>query len=289
MTTDFDSSARFDLHAHSTASDGVFAPRDVVALALDRGLAGIALTDHDTVAGIAEAVDAANALGLTCIPGVELSCHLPDGREIHLLGYFVDIEHPPLLALLERMRQGRIERARAVCERLASLDVKLTLDDIVAESPGGVPGRPHIAKALVRVGAVSSVDEAFTDRWIAPGGRAYVERQSLGLREAIDAIHDAGGLAVMAHPGSRKRGGVSVPAIREAVELGLDGLEVDHPDHEDETVRQCSQLAAELNLIPTSGSDDHGSGPRGSRLGCRTVPGSTIERMRDRVRARTTS
>jgi predicted metal-dependent phosphoesterase TrpH len=277
---------RYDLHTHSTASDGVLPPREVVALAAERGLAGIALTDHDTVDGVAEAVGMAHALGIRCIAGVELSCSSDTERDIHLLGYLVDPTDPGLAALFERMRGERLERAAAIVDRVASIAGALTMEDVLAESGGAPPGRPHIARAMVRLGIVDEVDAAFGSDWFGTGGRAFVPRAGLGLGEAIDAVHAAGGVAVFAHPGARSSSGLREAAVREAAALGLDGVEVDHPAHDGEVVERCAALATELGLVQTAGSDDHGTGVDGSRLGCRTVPARIVDALEARASAR---
>lgn len=277
---------RYDLHVHSTASDGLLPPREVVALAAERGLAGIALTDHDTCDGIAEAQGIAQMLGITCIAGVELSCSSDHSPQIHMLGYFVDPQHADLVALFEEMRRQRIERASAIVQRVNDLAGPLTLDDVFAESNGAPPGRPHIARAMVRAGIIADADEAFHETWFGAGGRAFVSRAGVRVDRAIAAIQAAGGVAVFAHPGARARNGVPVAAIRHAVEHGLDGIEVDHPGHDGDVLQQCVELATELGLVQTAGSDDHGTGREGSRLGCRTVPRRIVDALEARSRTR---
>ncbi|MCW2923106.1 MAG: hypothetical protein JWM98_510 [Thermoleophilia bacterium] len=277
---------RFDLHTHSTASDGTLPPREVVALAAERGLAGIALTDHDTVDGIAEAQGIGDALGVRCIAGVELSCFSPAAREAHVLGYFVDPADPGLAELFAEMRAQRVERAAAIVDRVADIAGALTMADVEAESGDAPPGRPHIARAMVRLGIISEIDDAFGEEWFGVGGRAFVPRDGLSIERGIQAIHAAGGVAVFAHPGARTRTGMREDAVRHAATLGLDGIEVDHPGHEGEVVRRCAELATELRLVQTAGSDDHGHGPDGSRLGCRTVPARIVDALEARARAR---
>jgi predicted metal-dependent phosphoesterase TrpH len=277
---------RFDLHTHSTASDGTLPPREVVALAAERGLAGIALTDHDTTDGIAEAQGMAESLDLRCIAGVELSCFSPTAREAHVLGYFVDPTDAGLVTLFDEMRVQRVERAARIVERVSSIAGALTMDDVLGESGGAPPGRPHIARAMVRLGIIDEVDHAFGEDWFGTGGRAFVPRDGMSVQRGIDAIHAAGGVAVFAHPGARSRTGLREDAVRHAATLGLDGVEVDHPGHDGEVVRRCAELATELGLVQTAGSDDHGHGPDGSRLGCRTVPARIVDALEARARAR---
>ncbi|MCW2928029.1 MAG: hypothetical protein JWM86_1997 [Thermoleophilia bacterium] len=275
---------RFDLHTHSTASDGTLPPREVVALAAERGLAGIALTDHDTVDGLAEATGMAEALGIRCIPGVELSCHSPTAREAHVLGYFVDPEDEGLQRMFAEMRAQRDERASAIVSRIHELTGLLTMEDVLAQSKGAPPGRPHIARAMVRAGIITELEQAFTEDWLEPSGRAFVARDGMSVERGIEAIHAAGGVAVFAHPGARARSGLREEAVRHAATLGLDGIEVDHPGHDGEVVRRCAELATELKLVQTAGSDDHGHGPDGSRLGCRTVPARIVDALEARAR-----
>jgi predicted metal-dependent phosphoesterase TrpH len=274
---------RFDLHTHSTASDGMLPPREVVALAAERGLAGVALTDHDTTDGLAEAIGMAEALGIRCIPGVELSCFSPSAREAHVLGYFIDPDDAGLAALFAEMRAQRVQRASAIVDRVADIAGALTMDDVFAESNGAPPGRPHIARAMVRLGIIEDLDHAFGEDWFGTGGRAFVSRDGMSVQRGIDAIHAAGGVAVFAHPGARTSQGLREDAVRHAATLGLDGVEVDHPGHDGDVVERCAALATELGLVQTAGSDDHGQGPDGSRLGCRTVPVRIVDALEARA------
>lgn len=280
---------RFDLHTHSTASDGVLPPREVVALAAERGLAGIALTDHDTVDGIDEAVAAGELLGLRVVPGVELSCVSPVARHVHVLGYFVDPHDAPLLALFDDLRAQRVERAAAIVQRVNQLTGLLTMDEVLAESGGAPPGRPHIARAMVRLGIISELEHAFDAEWFGTGGRAWVQRDGVPVDVAIAAIHRAGGVAVFAHPGARSPRGLREEAVRDAATHGLDGIEVDHPEHDGDVVQRSAELAVELGLVQTAGSDDHGHGADGSRLGCRTVPVRIVDALAARAGARRAS
>jgi 3',5'-nucleoside bisphosphate phosphatase len=278
-------SARYDLHAHSTASDGTLSPRELMALAADRGLAGIALTDHDTVDGVAEAAAMALVLGVRCIPAVEISCSSEHAGLVHLLGYFVRPTAPELCTLLGEIQELRVRRAAAIVERVQALGAPLELAAVMEESGGRPPGRPHIARAMMKAGIVSEAVDAFSADWIAPGGRAWVHAPSVPVERAIDVVHRAGGAAVFAHPGSRAKGGVREAAVRHAASVGLDGIEVDHPDHTDDAVRRCVELARELDLVQTSGSDDHGAGVEGPRLGCRTVSERVVVNLELRARA----
>jgi predicted metal-dependent phosphoesterase TrpH len=274
---------RFDLHTHSTASDGMLPPREVVALAAERGLAGVALTDHDTTDGLAEAIGMADSLGIRCIPGVELSCFSPTAREAHVLGYFIDPVDEGLATLFAEMRAQRVQRASAIVDRVADIAGALTMDDVFTESNGAPPGRPHIARAMVRLGIIEDIDHAFGEDWFGTGGRAFVSRDGMSIERGIDAIHAAGGVAVFAHPGARTKLGLREDAVRHAASLGLDGVEVDHPGHDGDVVERCAAIATELGLVQTAGSDDHGHGPDGSRLGCRTVPVRIVDALEVRA------
>lgn len=277
---------RFDLHTHSTASDGMLPPREVVALAAERGLAGIALTDHDTTDGVAEAQGMAASLGIECIAGVELSCTGETGNPVHMLGYFVDPAHTGLQALFTAMRNERMERAEAIVQRIQQLGGAVTMNDVLREAGTAPPGRPHIARAMIAADLITEVDEAFTTDWFGPGGRAWVSRDGVQVERAIRVIHDAGGVAVFAHPGARTKQGFREAAIQQAVSVGLDGVEADHPSHEGDVVQQISEFAIANGLVQTAGSDDHGYGIDGSRLGCRTVPRRIVDALIARAASR---
>lgn len=257
---------RADLHSHSSASDGTRPPAEVVARAAVAGLDAIALTDHDTVAGIAAAA-AALPHGLALIAGMELSCRR-DGHSVHLLGYLFDAEHRELAAQTLAIRQSRVERARAMVAKLADLGVPVTWEQVAAIAGDGVIGRPHIARAMIEAGVVGSVAEAFTPQWIGPGGRAHVRRYALDPADAIDLMHRAGGVTVLAHPYAVTRGWM-VPddLIAELARAGLDGVEVFHPDHDEAQRDQLRTVARRLGLAATGGSDDHGE-LTGDRIGC---------------------
>lgn len=248
---------RIDLHTHSTASDGTDSPAALVRNAADRGLDVVALTDHDTVAGHAEA-SAALPAGLTLVPGAELSCRL-DGVSLHMLGYLFDPEEPELARERELVRDDRVPRAKSMVAKLRALEVPITWDQVARIAGDGAVGRPHVATALVELGVVASVQDAFTTEWIADGGRAHVEKHELNPFDAIRLIKGAGGVAVFAHPAAVKRG-TCVPesAIAELAAAGLDGIEVDHMDHDEPTRARLRGLAGDLELLVTGSSDYHG-------------------------------
>jgi predicted metal-dependent phosphoesterase TrpH len=256
---------RADLHTHSSASDGTRPPPDVVARAAAAGLDAIALTDHDTVAGVAAAAAALPA-GLALISGMELSCRR-DGHSVHLLAYLFDPEHDELAAQTRAIRASRIERGQAMVAKLAELGTGVTWDQVTSIAGDAVIGRPHIARAMVQAGVIGSADEAFTPQWIGPGGRAHVRRNALDPVDAIALVHAAGGVTVLAHPLALRRGWtLSAELITELAAGGLDGVEVAHPDHDEAQRNQLSTLAGMLGLAQTGGSDDHGE-LTGDRIG----------------------
>ncbi|WP_424211940.1 PHP domain-containing protein [Streptomyces sp. BI20] len=249
---------RIDLHAHSTASDGTDTPAELVANAAGAGLDVVAITDHDTVAGHAEALAAAPE-GLTVVPGAELSCRL-DGIGLHMLAYLFDPAEPHLARERELVRDDRVPRARAMVAKLQGLGVPVTWERVAEIAAGGSVGRPHLATALVELGVVASVSDAFTPMWLADGGRAHAEKHELDPFDAVRLVKAAGGVTVFAHPAAVKRGRVvSDEAIAALAEAGLDGIEVDHMDHDDPTRARLRGLAAELGLLVTGSSDYHGS------------------------------
>ena len=249
---------RVDLHCHSTASDGTDSPAELVRNAAAAGLDVVALTDHDTTRGYAEAI-AALPEGLTLVTGAELSCRL-DGISLHMLAYLFDPEEPALLAERELVRDDRVPRAQGMIARLNELGVPVTWEQVRRIAGDGSVGRPHVATALVELGVVPSVDAAFTQDWLADGGRAYVGKHETDPFEAIRLVKAAGGVTVFAHPGAAKRGRtVPESAIAEMAAAGLDGIEVDHMDHDPETRARLRGLAKELGLLGTGSSDYHGS------------------------------
>ncbi|MFI0504908.1 PHP domain-containing protein [Streptomyces albogriseolus] len=249
---------RIDLHTHSTASDGTDTPAELVRKAAAAGLDVVALTDHDTTRGHAEAL-AALPQGLTLVTGAELSCRL-DGVSMHLLAYLFDPEEPALLAERELVRDDRVPRAKGMIAKLNALGVPATWEQVARIAGDGSVGRPHVASALVELGVVGSVSDAFTPEWLADGGRAYVPKHETDPFEAVRLVRNAGGVTVFAHPAAVKRGRtVPESAIAELAAAGLDGIEVDHMDHDPDTRARLRGLAGELGLLVTGSSDYHGS------------------------------
>ncbi|MFJ3717339.1 PHP domain-containing protein [Streptomyces sp. NPDC090057] len=249
---------RIDLHCHSTASDGTDTPAELVRNAAAAGLDVVALTDHDTTRGYAEAIAALPA-GLTLVTGAELSCRV-GGVSMHMLAYLFDPEEPGLLAERELVRDDRVPRAQGMVARLNELGVPVTWEQVERIAAGGSVGRPHVATALVELGVVPTVSDAFTEEWLADGGRAFVEKHETDPFEAIRLVKGAGGVAVFAHPAAVKRGRtVPESVIADLAAAGLDGIEVDHMDHDADARARLRGLAGELGLLVTGSSDYHGS------------------------------
>ena len=272
---------RIDLHAHSTASDGTDAPPVVMARAREAGLDVVALTDHDTVAGH-EAAAAALPEGLTLVPGAELSC-VWEGISLHLLAYLFDAAYEPLAHEVELLRTDRDRRAREMVARLRGLGADVSYDRVLTLAEGGAVGRPHVARAMVEAGVVADVSAAFTDEWIGSRGRAYVDKYALDPAHAIELVRQAGGVTVFAHPLAAKRGRVLPDeAVDALAAAGLDGIEVDHPDHDADIRAVLRDRAAALGLLTTGSSDDHGS-LTGRRLGCETTDPAVYAALRERA------
>jgi predicted metal-dependent phosphoesterase TrpH len=269
---------RIDLHTHSTASDGTDPPAEVVRRAGQAGLDVLALTDHDTLAGHAAARQALPP-GLTLVTGMELSCRLA-GHSVHMLAYGLEAaEGSELAAECAAIVAARRSRGRDMVDRLRELGVDITWPQVEALAEGGVVGRPHVARAMVAAGAISRPEQAFTPEWIGAGGRAYVSRYALDPVRALWLVAQAGGAAVLAHPGAVSRGWrISEEAVSRLARAGLAGLEVQHPDHDQAERSRLGALAADLDLAPTGGSDDHGS-LTGYRIGQETCPPESYEQL----------
>jgi 3',5'-nucleoside bisphosphate phosphatase len=267
-----------DLHMHSTASDGSRAPADVVRAAKQARLAAIALTDHDSVAGVAEARVAGEELGVRVITGVELSA-VEGETETHLLGL-----HLRDASLLERglgeLREMRTRRAEQIVQRLNGLGVQVAMSAVLAQAGTGALGRPHVARALIAEGWAVDSRDAF-DRYLGAGRPAYVAKEQLEMRDAIAMIHAAGGLAVLAHPGAA--------ATRERLESlrtqGLDGVEVKHPGHSSSETSRIRALIDQLGLLPSGGSDWHGAAEGPRTIGMMQVPAEWLARQDERLAA----
>ncbi|MDQ7784562.1 MAG: PHP domain-containing protein [Desulfomonilaceae bacterium] len=260
-----------DLHVHTTMSDGTVSPRDVVRLASRKGLRAIAITDHDTVAGIPEAQDEGRSAGVEVVAGVEISAQWSHGI-LHILGYFVDFHDEQLLRALEYLRRHRLERIPKILSKLRDEDVFISTEDIRQAAQGGVPGRPHVANVLLQKGRVSTLQEAF-DRYLKKGAPAYVRKVKLLPSEAVRVIIGAGGVAVVAHPYSLDS---DDPAeferiVRDLADTGVQGIEAFCPRHTPEQTAFYLDLATRLDLVATGGTDFHGSNKPKIKLG--VIPG----------------
>jgi 3',5'-nucleoside bisphosphate phosphatase len=247
-----------DLHTHTTCSDGTLTPREVVGLAHEIGLTAVAITDHDTIDGLDEGLDAGRDLGIEVVPGVEVNC---EHRRVtlDLLGYFFG-ERPGdgFEATLRELRAYRNERNARMLARLSKLGYPLDAEELARAAGGRAVGRPHLGEALRRRGYVESVSEAF-EKFLSRGAPAWVDRRRLTLGEAIRLVRKAGGIAVIAHPGIIRTDPAGLARlVHTATACGLGGLECHHPSHDDDTVRRCLGLALDNGLAPTGGSDFHG-------------------------------
>jgi hypothetical protein len=270
---------RIDLHAHSTASDGTSTPAELVGQAAAAGLDVVAITDHDTTAGWAEAAIALPA-GLRLVRGAELSCRWHGAEPsipLHLLAYLIDPGHAPLAAELARLREARVRRGERIVDLLRADGVDVTWDEVRGYAAGGSVGRPHVAQALIRAGVVESTSAAFAPAWL--GRRYRLPKEDLDVFAAVRLVRDAGGVPVFAHPRAARRGRV-VPdeLIAELAGSGLFGLEADHEDHSPEERAQLCGLAGDLGLVLTGSSDFHGR-HKPVRLGAHTTAPEAYERI----------
>jgi len=241
-----------DLHIHTTASDGLLSPEEVVKWAAHKKLSAVAITDHDTINGVQPAVDISDSYKVHVVPGIEFSSvHKED--EIHILGYYIDYQKDWLRDKLDEMYQSRYRRAIGMVEKLNQMGMNITLEQVKALAEGGTIGRPHIARALQEKGYIDNMKDAFR-LYIGKGGPAYVERYRISCQEAIDMIKELGGVPVLAHPGLIN----DKNCINDILDMGIEGIEVYHTKHDEETVRSALKIAAEKKLLITGGSDCHG-------------------------------
>ncbi|HCG98268.1 MAG: hypothetical protein A2074_02975 [Candidatus Aquicultor primus] len=263
-----------DLHIHTTASDGSFTPREVVEIASSTDLKTIAIADHDTVAALADARRYGAELGVGIIPAIELSSRYK-GKDIHILGYYVDDKNENLLASLERLRASREERARRIVECLQGIGVDIDFSNVLEQAKNASVGRPHIARAMVRSGYVSDFRAAFT-QFLKRGAPCFLEKFVYPLQATIEIIHNAGGLAVFAHPGLAKLD----EHIDEFIAFGLDGFEAYHVEHSERDTKRYLRLAEKKGLVVTGGSDCHGPvSTHGQRLGRFLVPDEVVDSL----------
>jgi predicted metal-dependent phosphoesterase TrpH len=268
-----------DLHTHSTASDGSRSPAEVVNAAKAAGLSALALTDHDTLAGVAAAREAGSHVGMRVITGVELSAVEGD-LETHVLGLHMtelgEMEHR-----LVSLREMRVNRAARIVERLNALGIGVTFESVVQHAAGGAIGRPHVARALIAGGWALDFREAF-DRYLGNGKPAFVAKDKLPMSEAIGLIHRAGGLAILAHPGPQ----CTRDRITALMSVGLDGLEILHPSHSWDDSQRLDALATELDLVRSGGSDWHGASDGARSLGMMRVPSQWLTDQKERLATR---
>lgn len=269
----------FDLHTHTLFSDGTTTPQHNVEVAIALGLEGLGVTDHDTLAPWQQAREAADGSDLEIVPGVEFSAEL-DASSVHLLAYWVDPEDGPLTAEMDRLRNERERRAEEIVAKFNGLDVPVSMDR-VRELAGAAPiGRPHIARAVVEIGAAADLQEVF-DTWLADGGPANVPKYAVDPVRAVELVVAAGGVAVLAHPGlyGRDDQGIDADTIAAMAAAGMVGLEADHPDHDEAIRAHYRDLARAHDLVVTAGSDFHGE-RKALALGQATTARAELERLR---------
>jgi predicted metal-dependent phosphoesterase TrpH len=278
-----------DLHTHSTASDGTDAPADVIRKAKRAGLSAVALTDHDTVEGCPEAEREARRVGIEFLPGIEVSCAYPRPGIIHMLGYGVEHRGGQFAGFTQRLQEARHERNLRLIDKLQQAGVRMDYDDVLAVAGGGQVGRPHFAKVLAAKGYISHPSAAYK-YYLGNTGDMKVEKDEPSPAEAIDMIHAAGGVAVLAHPNQlRKQNHAQLAAeIRTLADRGLDGVECIYNDHRESFIHELKELCRRLDLLMTGGSDYHGSAKKFITLGrcglCRRVPRKLYDRLLSRIR-----
>ena len=249
---------RIDLHMHTTHSDGTYLPRDLVRYAGEKGLGCISVTDHDTMSSYEECADEAKKSGIELIPGIEISAQFEPGT-LHILGFFLDRNHPQLKASLDEIQKARRERNPQIIEKLNRLGIAITLEEVKAASGGKQVGRPHFAKVLVKKGVVKSMEEAFV-KYLAKGKPAYVDKRRFSSKDSIARIREAGGIAVVAHPKQMKLNEAAlIKELHRLVDEGLGGIEAYNSCQNTEEAVLYKRLAKRFNLLVTGGSDFHGA------------------------------
>lgn len=269
-----------DLHCHSTASDGLLTPTDLVDYASHRGVSVIGLTDHDSTSGIESATAAGRQRGVTVIPGVELSSEI-EGLQAHILGYFIDPESESLQREFAWMNESRRERIGRIVRNLNEAGIPIDIEDVMALAGNGTVGRPHVARVLIQSGHAESVSDAF-ERFLTRGKPGYAISEKITPEGAIRAIERAGGVAVLAHPWSTRDPAGAVARLAPA---GLTGLECFYGEYSLAVQQELAQLAAEYDLIPTGGSDFHGAGVKSTDLGGVAVPVEAVEALHNAAEA----
>jgi len=271
-----------DLHLHTNFSDGTFSPEELTGHGARLGFAAMALTDHDSVEGCARMTAACEAAGIEFIPGTELTAEISD-TELHLLGYFLDTQNEKLLTGIARFQIVRQNRIHEMVAAINKLGVPLEGETVFALANCKSPGRPHVARAMVRAGLVRNLDEAF-ERFLKKGRPAWVPKAKMSALEGIELIHQAGGLAVMAHPGLNRTDEI-IPAL---VDAGMDGVECFHTKHSTATSERYLEIAEKYNLLVTGGSDCHGFSKNKPLIGTVKLPYEYVEKMKAKVAERKT-
>jgi predicted metal-dependent phosphoesterase TrpH len=269
-----------DLHMHTTASDGRSTPSQLVSEAVARGITTMAVADHDTTGAWDEVSAAAKDAGVVCVPGIEITA-VADGKDVHMLGYFFDRNHPELVTFLEQQRIDRKRRVHDIGERLARLGVPVDLESALAsaQARGKALGRPVVAAALIQAGHVADIKEAF-DRFLSEGKAAFIERVGIAPVEVVALVARAGGVASMAHPGKTQKDHL----IPDLIAAGLPAIEVYHPDHDEAETARYRKMADAFNLIPTGGSDYHGpASGRDEAMGRVHLPAADFARLAERA------
>lgn len=269
-----------DLHMHSTASDGSLPPAEVVALAQRNGVKIIALTDHDSIAGIPAALERAREAGIRIIPGIELSVS-EQNMDVHLLAFGFDTSDARMLEAIARYRESRHDRARKILTRLKGLGIRIPMEEVEEIAGGGAIGRPHVAEALMMNGHVETFHEAF-QRYLGHHAPAYVAKHTVSLEEAVEVVRDAGGVTVLAHPGTLNRD-AWIPGL---ARRGLDGIEVWHSKHGPAEINRYREIARAHGLLMTGGSDFHGERTPDVSIGSVAVPEQVIADLDEALRAR---
>ena len=279
-----------DLHMHTTASDGRLTPTELVQLAASKGLQTISVSDHDTTAGLVEAQRAVDTIpGMRLIPGVELSCDVPGG-EVHMLGYFMDVDDPGFQDILATFREGRLARGEGMVKKLAEFGMHIEWERVLEIAGDASVGRPHVADALVEAGYFTERSDAFRE-YLGRNGKAYVERSKLTPPDAVKLLNDVGGVAVFAHPWFERRGNEPEPeqslidTVEELKAAGLHGMEVHYSMYDEATVDWLADVARAYDLIPGGGSDYHHSGNSKEPLpGVNGPPMESVERLEEAAR-----
>ncbi|QOR36111.1 PHP domain-containing protein [Clostridium sp. 'deep sea'] len=273
-----------DLHIHTTESDGTATPTEVVIESKKAGLKAIAITDHDCVNGVTEALIAAKEHNIELISGIEFST-LYNEQELHILGYYIDVANKNLRQEANYIAEARRVRAEKIVKKLNSLGINICFDRVKSIASGEVIGRPHIAQAMIEKKYIDTIQQAFSKMYIDKGGRAYVDRYKLAPESAIKLIHNAGGLAIVAHPGlCYQSKGLVAENIHDLIKLGLDGIEVFHSAHNKEQQEYYKSLALKNSLLITGGSDYHGKTKKeGSEIGSVCLPYKYVKDMKHKV------